>query len=125
MSSTVPRRNFEDFSESEKIDYWIERELPHLVHFIESWIDVESSGKLKVHFSRFDDFVKDPCNLINRLFSLYGAPLKLAEPVYAKEETATFRAGELFEWKRVFSDTQSRRATNMVPKGIVNKFDWG
>jgi hypothetical protein len=32
-------RNFEDFSESEKIDYWIERELPHLVHFIESWID--------------------------------------------------------------------------------------
>jgi hypothetical protein len=86
---------------------------------------VESSGKLKVHFSRFDDFVKDPCNLINRLFSLYGAPLKLAEPVYAKEETATFRAGELFEWKRVFSDTQSRRATNMVPKGIVNKFDWG
>lgn len=117
-------KDFSFLDQNEKIDFWIEHELPGLVYFIESWIDVEKTGKMKVHFSRFDDFIKDPCDVINFLFSLYKAPFRLLEPLITPEESSTFRSGELNEWKQVFSENQSKRATNMVPKSILDKFDW-
>lgn len=96
------------------------------IDWLQGWIEAEK--ELDVLFSTFEDFVRDRPAFVQRYLDYYGGPMeyfRLEHAINIHEGTNYhFRAGEIDEWKRVFSPERAERLSAILPKSIKERFGW-
>lgn len=129
VNHTIPPLPSEYFSLSlaEQIGWQIENYLPLCVQWLEGWIDAseDEAFRVKILFTRFEDFVADADSFFMRILDFYGIPESLF--VYQKrpkEGADHFRKGRVDEWREVFDADQTARATAIMTERILTQFGW-
>jgi Sulfotransferase domain len=94
--------------------------------WLQGWLEAEH--ELDILFSTFEDFVQNREAFVARYLDYYGGPTEYFRPDLAltiREGTDYhYRAGEIDEWKRVFSGPRRARLSDLLPTSIKRRFNW-
>lgn len=111
----------------EKIDRHIEHYLPFQIQWIKDWLDVSerASAYFTILFTRFEDMLLDKERFINSILEFHNIdPSRYKDPNFDPQKGAHFRKGKAGEWKTVFSGRQAEKATGLIPKKLLDRFNW-
>ena len=110
----------------DKIDYLIETVIPRDTALIESWIDAEEAWpELMIHYCAYEDMIADPDAFLCDILDFYGLPHHAFDwSAGVDKSDAHFRRGKADEWRDVFSEQQKRRAWELTPKSLCERFSW-
>jgi hypothetical protein len=96
------------------------------IAWLQGWL--EAAREFDILFSTFEDFVKDRDAFVARYLDYYGAPVQYFRRDLAlemREDTEYhYRAGEIDEWKRVFSPARAQQLSALLPEPIKRRFNW-
>ena len=131
--SYIPRRSRETFPKDyferpveAKLDYLIESFIPRDTGMIQSWIDAENEWPdLRIHYCTYESMVSDPDAFVCDILDFYEIPHdKFDWSATVDKSEAHFRKGKIDEWLGTLSDPQKRRAWELMPKELCQRFDW-
>lgn len=104
----------------------IEEDYPSALRWIEGW--VEAGSNLNVHFTTFEEFVRDRDTFTERCLSLYGGDRQHFNRDVALTEHAGIdyhrRIGAIDEWRSVLTPAQIDTVNRMIPDRLWNIFGW-
>jgi hypothetical protein len=96
------------------------------IAWLQGWVKAEN--ELDILFSTFEEFVQSRDDFVARYLDYYGGPTKYFRPDLAltMREGADYhyRAGEIDEWKRVFSGPRAAQLSALLPTSIKRRFNW-
>ncbi|MCH8113406.1 MAG: sulfotransferase domain-containing protein [Proteobacteria bacterium] len=119
---------YDRFDLGRKIDWQIENYLPLLVKWTQQWMDFADAcaSDFEVLFTRYEDFRADEGANIRKILNYMGVSPEAFDfsPLKTSREALHRRKGEADEWREVFSRTQRRRATELVPEDMCARFGW-
>jgi len=96
------------------------------IAWLQGWLEAEN--ELDILFSTFEDFVQSRDDFVARYLNYYGGPTE-----YFRSEAGLtmhqgtdyhFRAGEVDEWRRVFSPANVKRLSVLLPESLKQRFNW-
>jgi hypothetical protein len=109
-----------------RFDVAIERDLPVAIDWIQRWL--AARDRFNVHFTTFEDFVRDRNAFIDRLIALYGGDTRYFNRDLAFDEPPGLdfhrRRGEMDEWRMLLDSEQTQRVNAMIPEAFWNTFGW-
>jgi hypothetical protein len=107
-------------------DQLIQDIFPHPVAWIEGW--VKARALLTVHFTTFEEFVRDQPTFVDRLLALYGGDLRYFNRDAALRQSPAIdyhrRRGETDEWRRIFDARQIEYVNSQIPDHFWTLFGW-
>jgi len=107
-----------------QIDWSLEHYLPHLIRFLEAWLQVEAAGTgPKVLFMTFEAFLEDPDRYYAEVLAFNEVPAALFRPE-AEAQVVHLRQGRSAEWREVLGEAQRRRAWALIPPALAERFGW-
>jgi tetratricopeptide (TPR) repeat protein len=110
----------------ERLNIAIEQDLPAAVAWIEGWL--AARGRLNVHVTTFEEFIRDRNAFVDRLIALYGGDTRyFNRDVAFRGSPATdlhFRRGEIDEWRRLLDARQTDRVNALIPDNFWSTFGW-
>ena len=132
--SIKPKKYFE-LSKEEQIDVQIENCLPHMISFVEGWLDAEqdSEFKPKILFTTYKQLVEDEAAFFDEILDFYAIDKSLfthkkftpkADENSDIEGELHYRNAKLEEWREDFTPQQQEKANKMMPKRILERFGW-
>ena len=95
-----------------------------------SWIDgwVKARAQLTIHFTTFEEFVRDRDQFVDRLVSIYGGDTRFFNRQAALQEHTGIdyhrRLGSVDEWRSILSPQQTERVNSQIPNEYWNLFGW-
>lgn len=96
------------------------------VGWIEGW--VRARDRLDVHFTTFEEFVREPRAFVDRLVGLYGGDTRWFDRAAGLQQPASAdfhrRRGETDEWRRLLDAEQTRRVNAQIPDHLWRLFGW-
>ena len=114
-----------DHSLPSQLDTLIDQHLPVFVRWIEAWVAASEGGQADVIFTQFEKMVADPDGFFSELAKRCGLKEDaLTERPVLEEPMFQFRAGQVDEWRSVFSSQQIDRANAAVPDALLARFGW-
>ena len=111
-----------------RLDYQIHTHLPQLIEWTQGWVSAAQSAAygLKVLFTSFEGFKRDPDNVISSILGHYSISKEAFD--WSKRPAATsethFRKGEVDEWREVFTREQVKYASSLLSDRLVKEFGW-
>ena len=110
---------------AKQIDWSIDHYLPHLIAFIRGWVeaDEDPGQSIKVLFLSFEEFRAEPAAYFEQVLAFYDIDRRrfAAE---TEAEVVHLRKGLLDEWRQVFSAAQQKRAWDLIPPDLAERFGW-
>jgi hypothetical protein len=96
------------------------------IAWLQGWLEAEN--ELGILFSTFEDFVQSRDEFVARYLAYYGGPTEYfcseAGLTMHKGIDYHFRAGEIDEWRKVFSPGNVKRLSVLLPESIKQRFNW-
>jgi len=96
------------------------------IAWVQGWLEAEN--ELDIHFSTFEDFVQNRDDFVARYLEYYGGSTEYFRPeaglTMHQGTDYHFRAGEVDEWRRVFSPANVKRMSDLLPESIKRRFNW-
>ncbi|MBU1344430.1 MAG: sulfotransferase domain-containing protein, partial [Proteobacteria bacterium] len=111
----------------QKIDQHIEQYYPLLLQWLSGWIAAEENPKtsLKIKFTYFDDYKKNPEKFYSRILSFFDIDIKRFDMTESNlQRKSHYRSGAINEFRNVFTPVQMKRLNTMTPDRIFDKFQW-
>jgi hypothetical protein len=110
---------------AETIEFMIDM-LPETIEWINGWM--RARQRLTVHFTTFEDFVRDRDGFIDRVLSLYGGDTRFFDRANAVQDQPGVdyhrRLGSTDEWKTVLTRQQIDRVNGLIPNQFWSTFGW-
>lgn len=126
LDATVPEAWFV-WNFDRQLDWMVEHHLPIFSDWIQGWLDMEDEMQGQILFTTFDEFITNRKAFFHRILAFYGInPNEFKDPDLnpTSRPIFQFRKGELDEWRGLYSPDQKRRAEQIVPKSLLDRFDW-
>ena len=107
------------------IDWCVDAYLPHLVRFVQGWIEADANPNqpIQVLFMSFEDYLADPEDYIDRSLKLYDIKPETFKRA-AEGEVVHLRKGLTDEWREIFTPAQRERAWAAIPDDLAKRFAW-
>ena len=125
---TIPRvpQNYFSYTLTEKITWHIKHYLPQLIDWIQRWSQLSESRELDILITDWSELRHDESALIARILEYYGIDkTKFEQTVVPKDiETSHYRKADANEWMEEYSRSQILTSTRMIPKWMLNRFNW-
>ncbi len=113
----------------------------YMLDVYEDWIDLHESGGVEVLFIKFEDFKqKGEQYVVAQVLDFYGIPATQFVYPFSEQDLGgsvyhgrvadpaapnfTLRKGDTEEWRRVLTPAQAKRATELIPERLFEKFGW-
>jgi hypothetical protein len=113
---------------AKKIDYQINLYLPQVLGWQSEWVSYLDLANDPDRFmlNTFEAFAASAERYFASILDFLGVDPRHRTGIYEVTPTTerNFRKGSVDEWRTVFSDSQSRRATAMIPLALKARFDW-
>jgi hypothetical protein len=97
-----------------------------VIGWIDGWLGASST--LPIHFTTFEEFVRDRPAFIERCLSLYGGDRRYFDRDAAlTEQPGTDyhrRLGTVDEWRRVLTADQIEAINRLIPQRLWARFGW-
>ena len=120
--------NYFSMSFTDKISWQIEKGyLPEAIKFIEGWCNASESKTFipKILFTKQEDLASNPEFFFNSILDFMEIDKKnFIFPDPPKEGHLHYRKGKVDEWREIFTPEQAERASNIIPKQILERFGW-
>jgi Sulfotransferase domain len=104
----------------------IQKLLAPTIAWIEGWITARD--RLNVHFTTFEEFVRDQTAFVDRLLALYGGDTRYFDRVAALRQSPAIdyhrRRGAIDEWRQVLDVRQIKRVNSQIPESFWSLFGW-
>jgi tetratricopeptide (TPR) repeat protein len=111
---------------AQTIEFMMGSLLPEIIEWIKLWIVARQ--RLTVHFTTFEDFVRDRDGFIDRILSLYAGDTRFFDRANASREQPGVdyhrRLGSTDEWRTVLTREQIDRINGLIPNEFWNMFEW-
>jgi hypothetical protein len=121
----APPGDYYDRGIASKIDWLIEHHLDVFVRWIASWVEAESELGAQLHFTSYEDFVRDPWAVVESILDFHGIPRgRFARVDLPKSAALNFRVGRTDEWREVFTPAQQARCRARLPDALMRRFAW-
>lgn len=125
----IPEHKYFSMSLKEQIDFNLEKfYLPFCIKWIESWLDAEDNPSFypKILFTQQELLKQDTKKFFESILDFYELDkLKFKFPDLPEFNEGTHnRKGSIDEWREVFTKEQAERASNMIPKRLLDRFGW-
>ena len=124
VNPNLPKEYF-GLTFKEKIDYQLKMYFPRIVEWMINWIDFldKSNDSERFYLSTYEEFKKDSHVFFRAIFDFLGCPD--IEIIQVKPTTKkNFRKGLIDEWESVFSQSQISTIESMIPKRLMDRFNW-
>lgn len=114
---------------TEQIDFQInEYYLPLSINWVESWLNAEENKSFypKILFTQQQDLKQNPQVFFESILDFYEidkSKFTFPKPPEFKPGTHN-RKGSVDEWREVFTPEQAERVSRMIPKRIMDRFNW-
>lgn len=99
---------------------------PEIIDWIDGW--VAASSTLPIHFTSFEEFIRDREAFVQRILSLYGGDRRCFDRDAALNEQSGIdyhrRVGAIDEWRSVLSREQMEVINRMIPQRLWDRFGW-
>jgi hypothetical protein len=121
-----PAAYHSSMSFTEKLDWQIDHHLPNLIQWMEGWCQVIDNPEYKdrIVVSNYENIVGRDEMFIRSLLDSLGRQGPPSIELAAKDRRSHYRKGEVDEWRAALTPEQAERATNAIPKHLMNRFDW-
>jgi hypothetical protein len=111
---------------NQTVAFAVEKIFPDSLAWIERW--VKARDRLPVHFTTFEEFIRNRDQFVDRLLSLYGGDTRFFDRKAALEEHSGIdyhrRLGSVDEWRSILSPQQTERLNSLIPDEYWNLFGW-
>jgi hypothetical protein len=111
----------------ERIDILLNGYMQDQVDWVQSWIDAERDESFKpdILFLSQEQLVKDQTGYFDLLLGFHGIDRdQFTYPPLPEAGKKNFRSGRTDEWREAFLPDQLKRATDMIPLQMRQKFGW-
>jgi len=123
----IPEGYFE-MSFSDQLSWQIDHHLPHVVRWIEAWVNVAENPKapLKILMTTYEELKENSAALVRKILDFYEIEYQEKWLVIPPPEPgkAHFRKGDPQEWHRVTSSDQAERAWSHISPDLIERFGW-
>lgn len=127
LHSDIPE-GYYDWSTERQIDWQIDHWLPELIAWIKGWADAprEAWFTTTILYTSFERMVSEPEAFFQEILGFYQIDSSLfdAPGRPTTEGDRNFRRGEVDEWRRILTPQQARRASDLIPDEIFDRFGW-
>jgi len=110
----------------EEVEMTIAADLANTIAWIDGWL--KARDKLNVHFTTFEEFIRDHDAFIDRLVALYGGDTRYFDRNLALSQSPAIdfhhRRGEVDEWRRRLDAGQIERVNAQIPDIFWTTFGW-
>jgi tetratricopeptide (TPR) repeat protein len=126
-------KGFFDWPEQERLEAYIELEMPRVVQWLEGWAQAsEDKWRFQIKFTRFEDFKAD----INSFFvsivdflgierqELKGEPYQSRPGENGRTGEHALRKSLIDEWRTVLSPSQKERVHQIIPRPLLERFGY-
>jgi hypothetical protein len=111
---------------AETVAFAIQNSLPAMIEWLNGW--VRARQKLNLHFTTFEELVRDKEKFLDRILSLYGGDTRFFNRRKAMEDQPGVdyhrRKGLVDEWKEVLTRKQIEHVNTLIPDEFWNVFGW-
>jgi len=124
--AAVPEEWF-DLPFQRQLDWMIDHHLPVFVCWVEEWLKVADRREVEVLFTVFEEFLSDRDAFFRRIIRFCGLDeSQFKDPKLDRQSRSEFqfRTGQAEEWRSVFTADQRRRATELMPCTLMERFGW-
>lgn len=119
--------DYQHYTLEQQIDWQIDHHFADFVAFIEGWWDASQRPGMKTRFlfTRHEDLAENPRQFFLDLLDFYQIPATaFVFPEAPKLGLHNFRSGRTDEWRLAFTPAQIEKATAMIPRRLIERFDW-
>lgn len=123
------RPTYIGMSLSEKIDWGIDNLLPGMIQWYTDWLAIkdredQKEDGMQILVTTYDEILANDAALYNKILNFYGIKKsgKFAAP--QKDIRTKYRKGDPNEYKSVYTAEQQQRIDAIVPKSLLQRFNW-
>lgn len=111
---------------ADTIEFVIRELLPDAIAWIDGWL--KAREQLTVHFTTFEEFVRDRDRFLDRILALYGGDTRFfdRDKAFVEQSGVDYhrRLGLTDEWKSVLTPRQVEHVNSLMPREFWDLFGW-
>lgn len=109
-----------------RLDWAIDNWLPYLVEWTMAWLaEADQPDGLSIKITHFESMVRDEEQFFAEILDFFEIPrARFRKPQLVLDKALHFRAGEIDEWRSVFSQKQQDRASELISKDLAERMTW-
>jgi hypothetical protein len=121
----APPRELHGWTFERRIDWHIDNFLPHVIRWMTSWLDVCARSPGRILVTEFASLKEREDEHSTRILEFLGIDRSIyVHRPPGKAIDVHFRTGTYDEWRQVFTPDQVRRASELIPAPLSDRFGW-
>jgi hypothetical protein len=115
-----------EWSSERQLDWLVDNWLQVITDWIIGWARAPELDcfKTRILYTTFEDLVQDQSAFFRRILDFYGIDHDLFVEPTRERGVANYRQGLTDSWRSVLSPAQKRKAAEIVPAWLLEKFAW-
>jgi len=121
---------YTDLTFEQQIDYLIEVRLPGRVRWVKDWLIVKSEEDrkkdgLQIKLTTYDELLIDEEKFFDNIVKHFGIEKSKFKFIpIVKDVSVNYRIGDKDEWRRVYTPEQMAKINKIVPRELLDRFNW-